>query len=165
MDAGNRRVLTEAEIYRLRAAASATLSWRLAVELMLGRGLRRGEIFALRAGDVDLVSCRLLAPRVVDIPGEILEDLRRQVEHLDEDDLVFDWHWYQARVRREWHGLTRSAGIEGLGMHALRATWLLHRIAAMRPGHRSADDTWRAACRRPAGEWTTPNRAQRRRAS
>ena len=100
MDAGTHLVLSEAQVGRLRAAVSGSLAWQAAVELMLDLGLRRNEMFALRAGDVDLVKRRICRPRRLPIPAGLLDHLRLLVECLDEDDLVFSGNWYHPRVVR-----------------------------------------------------------------
>jgi integrase len=139
MDDWQNKGLSEADVVRLKAAALTRPPWRALVDLMVELGLRTGEVFGLRAGDVDLVERRLSVVdrrvgrfRVVPLPGDLVEGLRRLVEFLDEEDLVFGWSWYSPQVRREWRQLTRAAGVDGARMHDLRRTCVVRKTAALR---------------------------------
>lgn len=139
-----RRNLTDAEMWRLieRAASGETGERdRAIVVMLLGTGLRRGELVALRLADVDLVERSLqvrattsksVHPRQIAMPVEVVKELDRYINDFRRGDDDEDAPLFTNRhggpltgqaMRRLFDRLKVRAGIRDLCTHMLRHTW------------------------------------------
>lgn len=139
--------LEPAELVTLLGAARGM--WRVIASFAAGTGLRRSELRALRQGDVNLEGGTVYVQRayvegvfklpksgkkrVVDIPGNVLVELRRWLAAWPHD-LVFcreDGAPLTTGVMTaQLDKMTREAGLRRIGWHVLRHTFASHLIAA-----------------------------------
>ncbi len=135
------RFLSFAEADRLIASADAGL-WRAMITVALRTGMRRGELFALRWGDVDFERGRITIARAIvrESEGPTKNGKSRTVPLTDDAiaalrsvrgtvDLVFHEAGQPLRRSNAKHPLWRAcrkAKVEPLAWHALRHTFASH---------------------------------------
>ncbi len=165
------RFLSAEEVERLASVVPGHEDRVLVLVLSYG-GLRWGEAVALRIGRVDVLRRRLEVVenasevggrlvfgepkthrrRTVHLPGFVVEELARHLEHRAKDADAFVWTapkggplGYGAYRRRVWDPAVEEAGLDGLTPHALRHSCasLMHAAGAdvkaisQQLGHRS----------------------------
>ena len=157
---GNQREHRYLTVEEVRAILAGLPEWaRPAVLTAATTGVRPGELWELRAGDVDLDRRRVRVSRSVshagrgvlvgppkngktrDVPlvGEVVEAVRPRVDGQARDSLVFpSERGAQVResnfTRRVWRTATERAGLEGVRFYDLRhtaASWAIRSGASV----------------------------------
>lgn len=162
----SRRYLSVAELDRLRDAMPGPAE-RLVIDVLSRTGVRPGEAFGFRVGDLSAVRGRLRVERDVDdagmvdttktgrhrdVPagGDLLLDLENVAEGRDRGEWLLQTPegtgWTLPRWRRAWGDAVKAAGLDGLDTYELRhtaASLAIHSGANVKTvqrmvGHRSA---------------------------
>jgi integrase len=139
-----RRALSDAEMWRLIECANYGSTGprdRAIVWTLLGCGLRREELCALRLGDIDLAERKLhvraatsksVHPRDVTIPVEVVKELDvyladyRKGDNDPDEPALTDRNGHRltgTTVRKLFERLKARTGIRDLCAHMLRHTW------------------------------------------
>jgi len=168
-----RRSLSDPEMFRLMDRATEgemAERDRAIVVMLLGTGLRRGELIGLRLCDIDMIerSLRVRAstsksvrPRDVALPVEVVKELDRYVRDFRKGDTDDDAPLFTGRrggpltaqaVKRLFDRLKVRTGIRDLCAHMLRHTWATN---YNRSGSGSSFDL------QVEGGWTTPRMVDR----
>ena len=167
------------ESERLLAAADDEPEWAVAIFVGLRTGLRWGELFELRVGDVDLVKRRALVrrsfslksvttpkngkSRVAPLSKDTVARLKQhRHQRIRKGDLVFcqpdGERWTHRIANKALKRLCRKAGLREIGWHVLRHTFASHLAMRGVPlkavqellGHQSITMTMRYAHLAPA---------------
>lgn len=135
--ASERRYLSVAELDRLEAAMPDDAT-RLVVDVLVRTGVRPGEAFGLKVGDLDVARGRLRVSRDVDASGEVDETksgrhrdvpvggdlliaLETSAEGLGREEWLLGG-WTRNRWRPVWAKPLEDAGLEDLDTYELRHT-------------------------------------------
>ncbi|MEE8520404.1 MAG: site-specific integrase [Gemmatimonadota bacterium] len=121
--------LEPVEIQRVLKVAGE--AWALPINLTIATGLRRGEMLALKVGDIDFAGAVVVrkgktraARRRIPLYAGLVPNLRRWIasQRLGPADLLFPG-LYPSKVQKAWKQIREQAAVPHVNWHDLRHTF------------------------------------------